>query len=189
MLIMVYAIILAIIIITVVLAGIGAYIVIHRSAEEEKPAAVIQMSGQYAVVLRPVRQSLEETKPSREAMERWLVQERFSEHQRDDFLTGWENALEKTIRIVDEGDREGITAYRIVLGPKDRLVCDFLPKDNNYITREQIRNHPEILPPYYFGSDSTLAPKHPWEDSSKQGWKPVLPVEGKYRVPDWRQVG
>jgi hypothetical protein len=186
---MVYAIILAIVIVTVVLAGIGAYIVIHKSAEEEASSAVIERSGQYAVMLRPVSLSLAETKPSREQMTEWLTEQRFSPSQIEDFLAGWDTALQETIRTVDEGDNEGITAYRIVLGPKDKLVCDFLPKENNYITREQVRNHSEILPPYYFGSDSHLAPKHPWENAGKEGWKAVMPVEGKYQIPSWKQVG
>ena len=64
----------------------------------------------------------------------------------------------------------------------------FVPEEN-FITREQIRNHAEILPPYVLGCDCKLLPKLPWENPSKSGWKAVIPNHGNtYDVPDWRQL-
>ena len=61
--------------------------------------------------------------------------------------------------------------------------------EDNFITREQIRNHAEILPPYVLGCDCKLLPKQPWENPSKSGWKAVVPSHGStYEVPDWRQL-
>jgi hypothetical protein len=186
---MVYAIIIAIVVLAVILVGIGIYFVLDRAQTEEKPTSIIQMSGQYAVALRPVRDSLEEAKPSRAAVQEWLAHQLIPDAQKEALLSAWDGALEQTIRTVDEGDREGITSYRIVVGQKDAERLRFLPPQNNYITREQVRNHSELLPPYYPGSDSQIAPKHPWENAGKSGWKAILPDGGKYNIPDWRQIG
>ena len=92
------------------------------------------------------------------------------------------------IFFIDEGDKNGTVTYRIELGPKGKNYVHFVDEDN-FITREQIRNHAEILPPYVLGCDCKLLPKQPWENPSKSGWKAVVPSHGStYDVPDWRQL-
>ena len=91
------------------------------------------------------------------------------------------------MKVIDEGDRNGTVTYRVVVGPKSKPFCNFM-SDDNYITREQIRNHAEILPPYVLGCDCHLVPKLPWENPGKAGWKPLIPENGAYRVPDWRHI-
>ncbi len=48
-------IIIAIVLLSLILAGIGAYVVIHSADEKEEVKPVIDVSGQYAVVVRPAR--------------------------------------------------------------------------------------------------------------------------------------
>lgn len=183
---MVLTIVIAIILLSVILAGIGAYIVINNNDEKEKPLSIIDVSGQYAVLVRPVRQSMEERKPSLDAVISWLAEQPLSPEDRALHLEQWKAAYEDTVRVVDEGDRNGTVTYRIVLSDPAKSRCTFLSEDN-YITREQIRNHAEILPPYYFGCGCKLTPKLPWENPGKSGWKSVVPDDGQYKVPDWRQ--
>ena len=151
----------AIVLLSLVLAGLGAYVVIHNSDEKEKEsnAPVIDVSGQYAVVVRPARESIE----------------------------SWEKSIDDVVKVIDDGDRNGTVTYRVVVGPKSKPFCSFM-SDDNYITREQIRNHAEILPPYVLGCDCRLVPKLPWENPGKAGWKPLIPENGAYRVPDWRHI-
>jgi len=184
---MVLSIVIAIILLSVILAGIGAYIVINSSDEKEKPLSIIDVSGQYAVLVRPVRQSMEERKPSLDELRAWLATQELTPEERETHLRSWMEAFEDTVRVVDEGDKNGIVTYRIVLTNEAKNRCTFLTEDN-YITREQIRNHAEILPPYYFGCGCKLVPKLPWENPGKSGWKSVVPEEGQYKVPDWRQI-
>ena len=71
---------------------------------------------------------------------------------------------------------------------KGKNYCKFVDEDN-FITREQIRHHAEILPPYVLGCDCKLMPRHPWETQSMANWKAVIPTHGNsYDVPDWRQL-
>jgi hypothetical protein len=140
-------------------------------------------------VVRPARESLTNVKPSEVSLRSWLeTQEQLTPEQREDYIRRWNATLEETIRTIDEGDKNGTVTYRIELGPKGKNYVHFVDEDN-FITREQIRNHAEILPPYVLGCDCKLLPKQPWENPSKSGWKAVVPSHGStYEVPDWRQL-
>ncbi len=182
-------IIIAIILLSIILAGIGAYVVIHSTDEKEEVKPVIDVSGQYAVVVRPARESITNVKPSEASLRSWLeTQGQLSPEEREALIAQWNATIEETIRVIDEGDKNGTVTYRIELGPKGKNYCKFV-NEENFITREQIRNHAEILPPYVLGCDCKLLPKQPWENPSKSGWKAVVPTHGSsYDVPDWRQL-
>lgn len=183
-------IIIAIIVLSIVLAGIGAYVVIHNTDEKEKEETkpIIDVSGQYAVVVRPARESLNAVKPSEASLRSFLDTQNISQEQKESLIAQWNATLEETIRTIDEGDKNGTATYRIEIGPKGKNYCNFVSEDN-FITREQIRNHAEILPPYVLGCDCRILPKQPWENPSKSGWKAVIPTHGNtYDVPDWRQL-
>lgn len=180
-------IIITIIVLSIILAAIGAYVVIHSAEEKEKDLPQIDVSGQYAVLVKPARESLNRIKPSSEKIKEWLSTQPISEEEQASLLSKWESTLEETIQTIDEGDKNGTVTYRVVIGPKSARFCSFM-NEENYITREQIRNHAEILPPYVLGCDCKLVPKFPWENPGKAGWKPVIPENGKYQVPDWRNI-
>ena len=181
-------IVIAIIVLSIILAAIGAYVIIHSSDEKDEPKEVIDVTGQYAVVVRPARESLEAVKPSDASLRSWLETQDLTPDQRESLIAQWHMTMEETIKVIDEGDRNGTATYRIVLGPKGKNYCKFV-NEENFITREQIRNHAEILPPYVLGCDCKVLPKQPWENPSKSGWKAVIPSHGSsYDVPDWRQL-
>lgn len=181
-------IVIAIIVLSLVLAAIGAYVAVHNSDEKEEAKPIIDVSGQYAVVVRPARELLTAVKPSETSLRSWLEAKGVDQETREELIRQWNASMEETIRTLDEGDKNGTATYRIALGEKGKNYCTFIGEDN-FITREQIRNHAEILPPYVLGCDCKLMPKQPWETPSKAGWKAVIPSHGNtYDVPDWRQL-
>jgi hypothetical protein len=187
---MVVIIVVVILLLTIILSGIGAYIVIHssNSEKEKEEASIIAVSGKYAAVLRPVADSLADKKPSKAEIEKWLYSQGIGTKQKNEFMENWQNSLNETIKTISEGDMNGVTAYRIDLGPKDKNICQFLYRDH-FLTREQINKNAEILPPYCLGSDSKVVPKHAWDNADGTGnWKPVVPKDGNYGVPNWQQI-
>jgi hypothetical protein len=187
---MVIAIIVVILLVIAALACYGAYYVILNSNEEtEKEKAMkIAMSGKYAVALRPIADVLAEKKPNAAAIEEWLNSQGAGEEQKKLYLESWQNSMAKTIKTINEGDANGITAYRVEVGPKDQSVCQFLHQDN-FLTRQQINKYAELLPPYCLGSDSVVVPKQPWDNSDGTGgWKSVMPKNGSYEVPNWKKM-
>jgi len=184
------AFVIAILLLAITLTGIGAYIVIHHSnGEREKEVTTkIAVSGKYAAVLRPVADSLAEKKPSKTKIEEWLNSQGIDAEQKERLIESWENSLNETIKTVSEGDINGVTTYRVALGPKDKTLCAFLHK-GHFFTRDQINRNAEILPPYCLGSDSKLVPKHAWDNTEETGgWKSIVPKDGNYGVPDWQQI-
>ena len=187
---MVVAIVVAILLLTVILSGIGAYIVIHSSNSEKEKEEIskIAVSGKYAAVLRSAADSLAEKKPGIAEIEEWLNSQDASEEQKNKLMENWQNSLNETIKTINEGDMNGITTYRIELGPKDKNICQFLHRDH-FFTRDQINKNAEILPPYFLGSDSKVVPKHAWDNADGTGgWKSVVPKDGSYGVPNWQQI-
>jgi len=187
---MVIAIVIAILLLTITLSGIGAYIVIHGSNRERETEGMskIAVSGKYAAVLRPVADLLAERKPGKAEIEAWLNLQGIKPEQKSLLMENWQNSLNETIKAISEGDINGTTTYRIDLGPKDKKICGFLHKDH-FFTRDQINRNAEVLPPYCLGSDSKVVPKHAWENTNGTGgWKSVVPKNGNYGVPNWQQI-
>jgi len=184
---MVIAIVAAIMLVVIVLACIGAYIIVHNSNKEKESISKIAVSGKYAVARSSAEDLLAEKKPSKKEIEEWLTSNCPNEKQRNELIKSWQDSINKTIKTINEGDSSGVTAYRIEFGPKDKNVCPFLHQDH-YITREQINRNAELLPPYYLGSDSVVVPKLPWDNSDGTSWKSVVPKDGQYEVPNWRQM-
>ena len=186
---MIMVIVIAILLFIIALVCYGVYIVVQKSNKEKETeeASKIAISGKYAVALRPIADSLAEKKPSNAELETWLNLQGINEEQRNKYLKDWQSSMEKTIKTINDGDASGVTAYRVIVGEKDKEICKFLHLDN-FITRNQISNSAEILPPYCFGSDSVVVPKQPWETGGTGGWKSVVPENGGYNVPDWRQI-
>jgi hypothetical protein len=186
---MVIAIVAAIMLVVIILACIGAYIVVHSSNKEKEKEGIskIAVSGKYAVAMCPAADLLAEKKPSKREIEEWLAANCPSEKLRSELIKNWQDSINKTIKTINEGDSNGVATYRIEFGPKDKKVCPFLHQDH-FITREQINRYAELLPPYYFGSDSVVLPKLPWDNTDGTSWKSVVPKAGQYEVPNWRQI-
>jgi len=187
---LVIGVVVAILVTTAILAGIGLYMVVHKSNREKdtEELSKIALSGKYSAALRPIADSLAEKKPDFAELKKWMNSQGIDEQQQDKYLVEWQKSINLNIKTVSDGDLNGITTYRVDLGPKDKKLCTFLHPDH-FITREQINRNAEILPPYCIGSDSFVVPKPPWETTDGTGgWKAVVPVDGKYEVPDWRQI-
>jgi len=189
---MIIGIIIILIILALALAGVGSWIVIKGNNQDSQAPiyAPIDRSGSYAVLRHPVHEDLRRAKPSTDQVEAWFRHSHpeLGEEKIQDYIAEWNQSLAKTIATIEEGDREKVATFRVFLTEKDLPLCQFLSEDN-YVTREQILNHPEILPPYYLGCGCRLTLKSPWENPSKSGWKAVVPgQDGKYAVPDWKTL-
>jgi len=186
---MVIAIVAAILLVVIILACIGAYIIVHNSNKEKETEGLskIAVSGKYAAAMIPAASLLAEKKPKKKEIEEWLSSNCPDEKQRNELIKNWEDSINKTIKTINEGDANGVSTYRVEFGPKDQKLCPFLHQDH-FITREQINKYAELLPPYYFGSDSVVVPKLPWDNADGTGWKAVTPREGQYEIPNWRQI-
>ena len=177
-----------IIILSLVLVGFGAYVVIGEKSSEEDPREEIKQSGMFSVYAKSPREDLERVKPSREKIKAFLdSRSDISPARKQDLLEEWEKSIQETVKRIEEGYANGVQTFRYTFTEKDLPLCPFL-NEGNYITKEQIYNYPELLPPFYLGCGVRLVSKESWDNQDNSGWKPLLPREGKYPVPDWRQI-
>jgi hypothetical protein len=178
-----------IIMLLLTLVAIGTTIIMQKKMEEV-PTASIHHSGVYSLIRKSPREEVIRTKPSaREVLEHLQTHhaEKFSADEMQNLAEKWEKSLEKSIIAIEIGDSTGVQTYRFRLSPSDLKVCTFLSRET-YITREQIYNHPELLPPYYIGCDAEITNRAAWDESESVSWKPLLPVNGAYALPDWRSL-
>ena len=127
-------IVIAIIVLSLILAAIGAYVVVHNSDEKEEAKPIIDVSGQYSAVGRPARECLTAVKPSEASLRSWLETQDLTAEAREDLIRQWHESMEETIRTINEGDQNGTATYRIEIGPKGKNYCKFVDEDN-FITR------------------------------------------------------
>lgn len=176
-------------ILALILFGVGVYIVLQKRSDEEQPSNTIKNSGEFSIIRNSPSEAIREIKPSKEEVLAFLQAEQseLSADQREQLAQAWESSIQSSILAVENGDRNGYSTYSFELSPQDLKVCTFLHQDS-YITREMIYNHPELLPPFYIGCTARLISREAWNNQDKSGWMPVLPVDGAFQVPDWRQV-
>ncbi len=182
-------IILLIIALIIVLVGLGASIVIGEKSSAEDPQEQIKVSGKYNVNVKPIRDELYKVKPSTAEIREFLENgsDNFTNEQMEVYIQQWEDSLEYTIKTLEDGYRQDVQTFRYVIPEKEQKHCQFLGR-GNYITRIQIYSHPELLPPFCLGDEIKLVSKEAWEANDEGGWVPITPVEGRYLVPDWRQI-
>jgi hypothetical protein len=178
-----------IIVLSLIAVGFGAAIVIGDKSSDEDPRKTLEKSGKYNVNVRPLREELSKVKPPVERVREFLEQEHgaLGGERIEELTLQWANSLEETIRVVEEGYEQDVQTFRYVFTDADTKICTFLSQ-GNYITREQIYNHPELLPPFCIGCNVRLVSKEAWEQNETGGWLPITPVDGRYPLPDWRQI-
>ena len=172
-----------------ILVVIGFYTMIQKDNEEDNDSPSIHESGVFSLIRKSPREDLLELRPSKEKIISFLSnhEREFSPEDIESMSEKWEQAILDNIRVVEEGDKNGVQTYRFQLAEKDKTLCPFI-NEGSYITREQIYNFPELIPPYYIGCDCTLHSKEAWDDHEQTNWTPLLPEGGQYDIPHWKNI-
>lgn len=177
------------ILLVLALVGIGISIVIGDKADEDKTSENIKDSGEYSVKINLLNEDFSKAKPSIEKIKEYLNTEKpdLGEEKVEELIKQWQESIDNTVSVVEEGSRQKIKTFAYKFTDEDIKYCKFLA-DGNYISIEQIYNHKELLPPFHLGCKVQLVPRDASDFSENEVWKSIQPVEGKYVVPDWRQI-
>ncbi|MGL1902098.1 MAG: hypothetical protein OCC49_08185 [Fibrobacterales bacterium] len=179
--------IILIIILSIILVGIGSYIVMQKDGDDESSIASLHTSGVFSLIRKSPREDLEKVKPSPKEIVQFLENQELPAEEIETIAQMWQNSLNLSIQTIEEGDQNGIQTYKFEMTDKDLSICTFLNR-SSYVTREQVFNNPELLPPYYPGCTCRLISKEAWEDQDKSDWQPLLPQDGQYGIPEWNQL-
>lgn len=157
-----------------------------QSQDDSSP---IYASGVYSLIRRSPRKELQEREPPLEEVQPVLAKEQGAANgSAQQYLDEWRRQANISINNIEKGDREGIQTYRYQVPAKCQRTCAMFGGDA-YVTREQLHNHVQLIPPFHLGCGVQLVTKEAWSAGNENAaWTPILPVNGKYLTPDWRIV-
>ena len=178
-----------------ILAAAGFLVAVRKGKDGDGDAqddsSPIYASGVYSLIRKSPRKELQEREPPLEEVQAVLSDSRTTEvanGSAPQYLDEWRRQANISINIIEKGDREGIQTYRYQVPAKCQRTCTLFGGDA-YVTREQLHNHVQLIPPFHLGCGVQLMTKEAWNAGSENaGWSPILPVNGKYSTPDWRIV-
>ncbi len=171
-----------------------AYLIIQKEAPVER-RPTIHASGIYSVVRRSPRPAVEAAKPSAGELEEYLRSATkdvsgmpLTENDRKKLLGQWQETLESNLGVIETGDRNGLEIY-FYSCPVDCRQSRAFRNRSRFVTREEIYQHPELVPPFHLGCPCRLVPDTEWKRGGGPDAKasPLLDG-GDFRLPDWKTI-
>jgi len=161
------------------------------SAPTPDDSSPIYASGVYSLIRRSPRKELQEREPPLEEAEAVLSSPNavaIANGSVQQYLDEWRRMANISINNIEKGDKDGIQTYKYQVPQKCHSTCTMFGGDA-YVTREQLHNHVQLIPPFHLGCGVQLVTKEAWTAGNENtAWTPILPVNGKYLTPDWRSV-
>lgn len=170
------------------------YVAIKKEEpEEQRP--VIHTSGIYSVVRRSPRGMLHPAKPTQEEVVAHLASssndisgKALTNEDRQALAEEWKNALDHNVTVIENGDKKGLEIYFY----KCQVGCSqnkSLRENDQYVTREELYQHPELIPPLHIGCQCTLVPDQEWKTGGHQDTQSMpLLHEAAFQTPDWKII-
>jgi len=155
---------------------------------------MIRVSGIYSIVRESPRNSLTALRPKDDEIRQYLADinedvngAQLTGHGRAALLKHWNTQMEMNLQAVENGDRDGVTFYYYDF-PGTCPVCKPFIKKGNFVTREEIYKHPEIIPPFHIGCACVLSAHRGSEnlrDTTVSGMAPFFESGEPPQLPNW----
>jgi hypothetical protein len=168
-----------------------------EKGNEEYQTPLINASGIYSIIRKTPRESISDYKPSQEEIIKYFSNKNvnsidllFSEADVSALIKSWNAQMELNISEIEKGDLRGIEFYYYEYMWNDPICTKYIPK-GRFVTREDIYNHPNIIPPFHLGCGCCLKQyktKEKLNDTTEMRMLPffyngVLPM-----LPDWKEI-
>jgi hypothetical protein len=163
--------------------------------EQELPSPMIHGSGIYSIIRKSPRDNIGDFKPSQEEIRKYLNDKNVnistvSSVQRDLVLSKWNEQMEANINEIENGDKEGIEFYYFDFKWNDPVCAKIISK-GRFVTREQIFEHPKIIPPFHLGCGCQLCKyqgKDKLRETTEIGMLPLLRNGEMVPLPEWKEL-
>lgn len=157
---------------------------------------LIHESGIYSIVRRNPREALLKVRPGEEEIRKYLtgLNENLNTLTSDDIeeiVKNWNDSIENSIKAVEIGDNNSVEFYFFDFSPVDCHVCGNFIKKGQFVTREEIYKHPELLPPFHLNCSTVLHPHHGKEDlreTTELGMMPFFKQGIRPALPEWKSM-
>ncbi|HUI93953.1 MAG TPA: hypothetical protein VLX68_17045 [Chitinivibrionales bacterium] len=163
-------------------------------AAEEAPSPMIHGSGIYSIIRRSPRENIGDYKPSQEEIRKYLfdknVNTRLSAQEKERLINSWNHQMEANIREIEAGDREGTEFYYFDF-KWDDPVCSKIIKKGRFVTREQIFQYPQVIPPLHLGCGCQLYKyqgKDKLRETTEIGMLPLFRSNETVPLPEWKEI-
>jgi hypothetical protein len=159
---------------------------------------VIHVSGVYSVIRKSPRAEVAALRPAEEEIKKHLagVNEDVNgvplkASDRTALLRHWKAQTEMNLREIEAGDRNGAAFYYYDYLRECPVCGPFIAK-GNFVTREEIYNYPQIVPPFHLGCVCVLAAHHGTEKTMREtalaGMAPFFEGDTPPPLPEWTAV-
>jgi hypothetical protein len=162
--------------------------------EEEASSPIIQGSGIYSIIRRSPRENIGDYKPSQEEIRKYLFDKNVNiavgDAEKEKLFAAWNDQMEANIAEIESGDKEGTEFYYFDFKWSDN-VCSRFVRKGRFVTREQIFQNPQIIPPFHLGCGCQLKKyqgKDKLRETTEIGMLPLFRSGDKVSLPDWKEI-
>jgi hypothetical protein len=188
----------------IVLIVIAMYMIsLKRSPDEENSVGLagplIHASGIYSIVRKSPRADLLTARPQETEIRKYLASinedingVQVSHFEKLKLLEKWQQSMEENIRVVEQGDNDDVEFYYFD-SREEKLcqVCAQYLSRGQFVTRQEVYNHPTIIPPFHLGCSTKFVPyqgKENLRETTIIGMRPFFSSTMPPPVPDWKKI-
>ena len=189
------------------LTGVGLLLVVMLIAvriginkekiEQDSLKPVIHASGIYSIIRKSPRESISDYKPSQEEILKYFSNKNvnttslsLSEADKSMLIKRWNSQMESNISEIEKGDEKGVEFYYYKYLWDDPVCGKYISK-GRFVTREEIFQHPNIIPPFHLGCGCQLKQyqgKEKLHDTTEIGMLPLFREGASPPLPDWKEI-
>ena len=189
------------------LTGVGLLLVVMLIAvriginkekiEQDSLKPVIHASGIYSIIRKSPRESISDYKPSQEEILKYFSNKNvdttslsLSEADKSMLIKRWNSQMESNISEIEKGDEKGVEFYYYKYLWDDPVCGKYISK-GRFVTREEIFQHPNIIPPFHLGCGCQLKQyqgKEKLHDTTEIGMLPLFREGAPPPLPDWKEI-
>jgi len=150
---------------------------------------MIRVSGVYSIVRESPRKSVMALWPQKEDWPDLVADDedingaRLDDHSRAALLKHLNTQIEANLQTIENGDRDGVEFYYYDFLDAPCPVCKQFIQKGNFVTREEIYNHPEIIPPLHIGCACVLSAHRGIDNLRKTTISGMVPFFKNRAVP------
>jgi hypothetical protein len=169
----------------------------HKNNEEIDNQPMIHASGIYSIVRKSPREFMGNCKPTTEDIRKYLTAKNedyngspLSGKEKENLVAQWNTLLDENIVEIENGDGEGVEFYFYEISENDPVTEKYIKK-GSFVTREEIHDYPQIIPPFHIGCTCRLRAHRGSEnlrDTAELGIRPLFRGEKIPPLPDWRHI-
>jgi hypothetical protein len=169
----------------------------REKGEIESRFPMINTSGIYSIIRRSPRDSISDYKPSQEEIIKYLSDKNVTISGLDgsgagstELIKSWNDQMEFNIREIEQGDEKGIEFYFYDYAWNDPL-CDKIIAKGRFVTREELYQFPNVIPPFHLGCGCRLRKyegKEKMRETTEIGMLPLFQNGLPPPLPTWKEI-